>query len=139
MVFGVFDRLHPGHLDFLKQAKKLAAKLIIVVARNSAVHKLKKKSPQQSELQRIFILRGSYETRSHKIDSGEVKVILGDKKQGSYGVIKKYKPDVIGLGYDQKWLEKDLKKRVQAGFLPKFKILKLRSYQPGKFHTSKLK
>src|SRR3989344_4585823 len=113
MVFGVFDRLHPGHLSFLRQAGKYSEKLMVVVARDSAVRELKNKNPSQNEKERMTVLR--------KIP-GVNKVVLGDKKQGSYGVIKKYKPDVIGLGYDQKWLARDLKKSMRQGFLSKIEV-----------------
>lgn len=133
MVFGVFDGLHPGHRAFLRQAARCGKDLIVVVARDSVVRKLKKKSAKQKEKQRLGALRKSYETWSHK-----VKMILGDRKQSSYGVIKKYKPDLICLGYDQKWLEKDLKIRVRQGSIPKIRLVKLKPYYAQKFKSSKL-
>ena len=41
MVFGTFDGLHKGHLNFFKQAKKLAQKsfLIVSIARDLNVLK----------------------------------------------------------------------------------------------------
>ena len=129
MVFGVFDRLHPGHLSFLRQAEKYSEKLMVVVARDSAVRELKNKNPSQNEKERMAVLR--------KIP-GVNKVVLGDKKQGSYGVIKKYKPDVIGLGYDQKWLAGDLKKYMRVGCLSKIKMVKLKAYYSKKLHSSLL-
>ena len=130
MVFGVFDRLHPGHLSFLKQAKRRGEKLIVVVARDSAARELKNKNPSQNEKKRMAVLR--------KIP-GVDKVILGDKKQGSYGIVKKYKPDLIGLGYDQKWLAKNLQKHIDAGLLPHINLARLKSFYPRKYHTSRTK
>lgn len=127
MVFGVFDRLHPGHLSFLRQAKKYGEKLIVVVARDSAVFKLKQKRPIQSEKSRMQNLRKLPFVTS---------VILGDKTQGSYGVIKKCKPDAIAFGYDQKRLAADLEKCKQVGFLSRIKVIRLRAYHPKKFHSS---
>jgi len=129
MVFGVFDRLHPGHLSFLRQAQKYGEKLIVVVARDSAVWKLKNKTPGQTEKERMAALS--------KI-AGVDKVVLGDKKQGSYGVIRKYKPDMIGLGYDQKWLARDLKKSMRQGLLPKIEVAGLKVHYPRKLHSSLL-
>lgn len=130
MVFGVFDRLHPGHLSFLKQAKKYGEKLIVVVARDNVVRKLKNKVSSQNEKERMTALRGLPE-----VD----KVILGDQKQGNYGVIKKHKPDVICFGYDQKWLQKDLEKKMTTGELPKIELIQLTPHKPEKFHTSILR
>lgn len=133
MIFGVFDGLHPGHRAFLRQAKRYGKRLIVVVARDSSARKLKKKSPRQSENQRLSALRKSYEIRSHKI-----RVLLGDKKRSSYAVIKKVKPDIICLGYDQKRLEKDLKMRMRQGLLPKIRLAKLKPYRASTFKSSKL-
>jgi FAD synthetase len=129
MVFGVFDRLHPGHWVFLNQAKKCGKKLIVVVARGSAVVKLKKKKPLMSERARMRVLRSF---------AGVTKVVLGDQRQSSYTVIKKHKPDIICLGYDQKWLAEDLRKQMRLGKILRIKIVKTKAYKPRKFHTSLL-
>lgn len=57
MVFGVFDRFHPGHLAFLEQAARQAMELVVVVARDSVVFRLKKKRPFHDENLRIKNLR----------------------------------------------------------------------------------
>lgn len=129
MVFGVFDRLHPGHLSFLKQAKKYGGKLIVVVARDNAVRELKNKDPGQNEKKRMAALRKT---------AGVSKVVLGDKKRGSYGVIRKYKPDIICLGYDQKWLGEDLRVKITVDRLPKIGLIKLIAYRSKKFHSALL-
>ncbi|MBI2055323.1 MAG: adenylyltransferase/cytidyltransferase family protein [Candidatus Sungbacteria bacterium] len=129
MVFGAFDRLHPGHLAFLKQAKKIGKKLIVVVACDSAVLELKRKNPAQKQKQRIASLR------KLKYVS---QVILGDKNQGSYGVIKKHKPQAIGLGYDQRRLMRDLRERMRLGQVPKIKLIRLKAYRHRRYHTSRL-
>ena len=49
MAFGVFDRLHPGHIAFLKQAAGMGGELIVVLARDASVLKLKNKIPHHSE------------------------------------------------------------------------------------------
>ncbi|MEM3333979.1 MAG: adenylyltransferase/cytidyltransferase family protein, partial [Thermoplasmata archaeon] len=41
MASGVFDILHPGHIFFLEEAKKLGNELVVVVARDSTARKLK--------------------------------------------------------------------------------------------------
>lgn len=130
MVFGVFDGLHPGHKAFLRQAKRQGKRLIIVVARDSAVCRLKHRNPRFDEKRRIVAMR--------RIKDVPLAV-LGDKQQGSYGVIKKYKPDIICLGYDQRWLEKDLKMRVRRGLIPKIRLVKLKSYHPRRFKSSKMR
>ncbi len=91
MAFGAFDTWHAGNESYLKQAKELGDYLMVVVARDETIRVLTGKYPQQSERQRVALLK----------KSGLVnKVVLGnihDKLQ----VILKYRPDVIALGYNQ--------------------------------------
>src|SRR3989338_7442094 len=49
--FGTFDLLHPGHINFLNQAKKFD-QLIIVIGRDRTVKQIKGKLPKHTEKQR---------------------------------------------------------------------------------------
>lgn len=127
MIFGVFDLLHLGHISFLEQAVRYGNELIVVVARDSSVQELKHKMPSHSEKERV---------RAIKKNPLVNRAVLGDSKLGRYGVIKKHKPDLICLGYDQKPLEKDLKQRMQEGKIPMICLILLRAHKPEEFHTS---
>lgn len=129
MVFGVFDRLHPGHLDFLRQAREHGDELIAVVARDRAVMELKNKSPFHSEAERIAMVSEVPEV---------TQAILGDDTSGSYGVIAVHKPDVICVGYDQYGLVEDLNNKIMSGYISSPTIVRLGSHYPDKFHTSHL-
>ena len=48
MVFGAFDGLHPGHLDFFRQAKEYGDTLVVSVGTDKNVEKIKGKKPQNS-------------------------------------------------------------------------------------------
>lgn len=116
-VFGVFDGLHEGHRAFLRQAKRRGGELIAVVAPDAAVRELKKKEPRLSEKERVLALR-----RSRLAD----RVILGDKKQGTYRVVQQYNPELICLGYDQFQLGRDLKRRMEKGSLLRVRLVRLK-------------
>lgn len=131
MVFGVFDMLHPGHLSFLKQAMKIGKELIVVVARDSVVKRLKGKAPHFSERERVAYVK-------KELKNGVV-VVLGDRKLGTYSAIKKYKPDAICLGYDQRALAEDLKNRIRQKHIPRVRLIRLRAHKPRRFHTSFLR
>src|SRR5688572_21899709 len=103
MVFGVFDGLHEGHRAFLNFAQE-QGKLVVVVARDSVVQKLKNKTTNNKENARVEAIQKFLP---------DAEVVLGDEEQGSYEVIKKHNPDIICLGFDQQALAKDL----QAKFL----------------------
>lgn len=127
VIFGVFDRIHQGHLQFIKQAKKQGGKLVVIVARNDMVKKLKGKIPLDDEFKRLDIIS--------KIDGIDL-AFLGDKKQGIYDVLKKIKPDIIFLGYDQKDLFDDISKKIKTGYLNKVELVIGKSYKPKLFHSS---
>ena len=57
MVFGTFDILHKGHLDFFKQAKKYGDYLIVAVARDDTVKKVKGKLPCLNQKKRLSMVR----------------------------------------------------------------------------------
>lgn len=101
MVFGVFDRLHDGHRFFLSEAQKLGEALVIAVARDSVVLRLKDHAPSKNEAERILELSTAFR---------EATVVLGDRNDHAWEVIESHQPDCIALGYDQKKLETALEK-----------------------------
>jgi len=125
LVAGTFDIIHPGHLSFLNQAKKRGDFLIVIVARDKTVEKIKKHTPKRNEKTRVKNLQ------QLKITD---KVILGDLVD-HYKVIETIKPDFICLGYDQKAFTKNLKREIKLlGLQPK--IIRLKAYQPKKYKSS---
>jgi len=128
MVFGTFDILHKGHMNFFKQAKKHGDYLIAVVARDKTVKKIKKKKPRNYEMVRMLNVAL---TKTVNI------AVLGDLKD-PYKVIQENKPKVICLGYDQnsytEKLEQELKKRKL-----KAKIIRLKPYKENIYKSSKIK
>jgi FAD synthetase len=127
ITFGTFDIFHKGHQSYLKQAKRLGDYLIVVVARDKNVKDFKRKETKNKEKERVKIIK------KNKLAG---KVILGSIKD-KYLVIKKYKPDIIALGYDQKVNLKELKNKLKE-FRLKTKIVRLKAYKPEIYKSSKL-
>lgn len=102
LAFGCFDILHMGHYTYLKNAKKLGDKLIVVVARDSTIRNLKGREPLLDEESRRKLVESL-----RFVDSA----MLGGKGD-RYEIIKRIKPSIIALGYDQKQDERALKKKL---------------------------
>ena len=128
IAFGTFDIFHKGHESFLKQARKYGDFLCVVVARDGTVQKIKKKRAKNNEKTRLTEV---------KVSGLADKVILGNLRD-KYVVIKKYKPDVICLGYDQNFFIDELENKLKSFGLVKTKIFRLKSYKPGIYKSSKI-
>lgn len=124
LVFGAFDPLHEGHLNFFKQAKKYGDYLVVIVARNINIERMKGHLPQFDEMDRKLFVE-----KSKMAD----KVFLG-KRDNPFQSIIDQDPDVICLGYDQVSFTDGLEKK-----FPKIRIVKLKPYKPEIYKSSKLK
>ncbi|MBW6440918.1 adenylyltransferase/cytidyltransferase family protein [Patescibacteria group bacterium] len=128
MVFGTFDILHKGHEDFFRQARKLGEYLIVIVARDKNVLKIKGKLPRNGEI-----------VRQRKIVESKLadEVAIGSIED-RYKIIQEFKPNVICLGYDQKVSERELREKLIEFGLAKTKIIRLDSFFPEIYKSSKL-
>lgn len=123
MVFGTFDGLHKGHLDFFKQARQLVKRplkpfLIVSIARNNNTFKIKNRKPILSEQERFDLVK-----RVKFVD----KVVLAGRSRYLPHILKE-KPDIIALGYDQKAYVKELKKDLKNKRIL-IKIVRLKPYK----------
>lgn len=135
MVFGTFDMVHPGHVDFFRQARALAKGrgegapcLIVSLAREKVVERVKGEKPRRSEAERLALVG-----RHPLVD----EVVLG-QEDGYLEHILEARPDLIALGYDQRGeyvsnLERDL--RLAGAEIP---VVRLKSYRPELYKTSRL-
>ena len=128
MAFGSFDILHPGHLYFLKQAKSKGDKLVVVIALDKTIEKVKGRKPKYNERQRLEHVKGM-----PMVD----KAVLGYEKD-PYEIIEEINPDIICLGYDQDSYSENLKEKLaERGMNPE--IIRLGPYKEGIYKSSKLK
>jgi len=90
LVGGTFNLVHPGHIFFLEKAKEKGDYLVVVVANDKTV------------LRRKGFLLMKAEARRKMLESLSVvdKAVVGDGKD-FLKVVRKERPDVIVLGYDQ--------------------------------------
>jgi FAD synthetase len=130
--FGTFDNFHPGHASYLSQAFALADEILVIIARDENVERIKGKKPRQDEL-----VRKKEVEKFLKQEKIKGKVDLGYKSE-PLQVIAKYRPDYIALGYDQRADENQIKVIVKELGL-KTKIVRLKSYYPEKFKSSILR
>jgi len=125
---GTFDKLHAGHISYLKAAKELVGKdskeraeLIVIVARDSTSERIKGKKTENDEEERV--------KRVRDLDFVD-QAVLGYKSGGKEGMVDRVvslRPDIVALGYDQwakeEWLERELNDKglkVKIIRMPKF-------------------
>jgi len=88
---GVFDLLHPGHVDLLIAARRTADALIVGVNSDESVRRLKGSSrPVRSEAERAFVLAA--------VECVDLVVIFPEDTP--LELVKTLKPDVIVKGGD---------------------------------------
>lgn len=119
LIFGTFDRLHPGHHFVINAARKRGA-VTAVVARDANVMRIKGRMPDQSESERADALRTAF---------SDVTPMLGDSDDFLMPV-RAIQPGLILLGYDQK-----LPPGVRESDLP-CAVERLPAHRPDEFKSS---
>jgi|TARA_Y100000310_G_scaffold316740_1_gene368846 FAD synthetase len=127
LIFGTYDIIHPGHLNFFNQARK-HGKLTIIISRDKTVKAVKGRFPLNNETKRLANLKSINITEN---------ILLGNITN-KYAIIKKLKPDVICIGYDQTSFTDKLKQKIKE-FNLTTKIIRLKPYKEKKYKSSKLK
>ncbi|MBN1328607.1 MAG: FAD synthase [Candidatus Heimdallarchaeota archaeon] len=130
LVFGTFDIIHPAHLRFLVEAR-LAAKctecdLVVVLARDSSIERIKGRKPIFQETQRLRLISGL-----RIVDFAR----LGNEGENPFQVILEVEPDCIVLGYDQLINEKPLQDFINEHNL-KVSVCRLPKFESGDLSSS---
>jgi len=94
---GTFDILHPGHVYYLNESKKLGEELHVIVARDLNVKH--KPAPVIPEEQRLILV-----SELKPVDHAR----LGDHED-MFRPIEEIDPDIITLGFNQHFDEEKLK------------------------------
>jgi FAD synthetase len=113
MATGVFDLIHPGHISYLTQAKAMGDHLTVVIASDSTVRRNKHEpiTPQAMRASIIAALK--------PVDD----VIVGTDGD-MFETVAKVRPDIIVLGYDQTFDEKELEAQLAAHGFSGIKVVR---------------
>ncbi|MEX2008238.1 MAG: adenylyltransferase/cytidyltransferase family protein [Candidatus Spechtbacterales bacterium] len=133
LAFGTFDLLHEGQINYLQQAKALGDELVVLVACDQAVERVKHRPAVHSQEERLAAV-----AKLPFVD----KAVLGKpvaRKEDYLRPIQEHAPDIICLGYDQaldisEWLEGRV-----ADMLPATRIVRAKAYHPEVYKTSLLR
>jgi len=96
---GAFDLIHYGHIRLLEEAKRLGgpdARLVVIVARDETIRRLKGRLPVIPEDQRRAVVEAL-----RVVD----EALLGYEDLDMATVIDLVQPDIIAVGYDQDNIE----------------------------------
>ena len=129
VVFGSFDVLHLGHLDFFRQAKRHGRRLVVVVSSDAGFRKAKRSSPWFSAGQRLKMVRAL-----RAVD----EAFIGTRPGRMFESVVKARPDVIVLGSDQKVDVAALKVFLLKNGL-RARILRAKPFLKEKFKSSVVK
>ena len=122
---GTFDILHPGHIYYLEQSRKLGDELYVIVARDANVtHKPKPVIPE--------------EQRVHMIASLAVvdHAVLGDLHD-MYRPIEEIRPDVITFGFNQHFNEEKIRSELEKRGLD-VELVRIGNYSEDTYCSSSL-
>jgi cytidyltransferase-like protein len=128
MTFGTFDRFHPGHEFYLREAHKNWETLITVIARDSTVECIKWKAPRDTEDIRIRNI----------ITSGLTEHAALWSLSDPYQVILTHKPDILCFGYDQNSFNGEALDQFLREHNLNPKIIRINSFDPEKWKSSLL-
>lgn len=124
MAFGTFDIFHKGHEFYISEAKKYVDTLIIVIARDERVLRVKQKAPQHTEIERQKYVQQAFP---------DTTVILGDA-HNIMTPLYTYTPDMLFFGYDQ-YIPKDI---LDTHF-PKIETRVIDAFMPDIYKSSLLR
>ncbi len=124
---GTFDGLHDGHRDYFRQAREHGDSLIVVVARDATVKRIKGRHPRRSETDRLAAVAAE-----PLVD----EALLGHAEEDRFAILRTLRPDVVFLGYDQPVSEGELRVALDAAGLSGTAIVRGEPYIPERYKSS---
>lgn len=127
---GVFDLLHPGHIFYLEESKKLGDELVVLVTNDTVVTRTKGEPLFDAESRKHMI------ASLRCVDKAIVPTNTDPKLY--YQTVLDINPDIITLGYDQTFSERELRSELESrGW--KGEVVRIGKYPAGDISSSKLK
>ena len=126
---GAFDLLHYGHIRLLEEAKKLGgpgSRLVVIIARDETVRRLKGRRPVISEDQRRAVVEAL-----KMVD----EALLGYEDLDMTSVIEKVRPDIIAVVHDQDDIEEMARRVVEEKGLD-IEIVRIGRFGPSVLNSS---
>lgn len=122
---GTFNSVHPGYKYLLKKAKALGDYLVVVIA-----HDKHNKKPNAVPVK----------VRKKNIERLRIadKVVIGSPKS-FVGVVYKFKPKIIVLGYDQELPDEETKQAVKNMKISIVRCKKYRNYSASRLSHKRIK
>ena len=103
--------------------------MVVVIARDAAVEREKGRRPRLTAAARVELVAGV-----RWVD----RAIIGDPPKRYFSVIRRWKPDVIVIGYDQTCNVPAFRKILQSLGLSATRVVRLKAYKGDRYHTRKL-
>ena len=121
LIAGVFDLIHPGHIAFLRWARRHVDLLTAIIACDPASRMRKGRTPIQTESDRLTVVSDlklvDYACLGHQDDI--------------YSPVLRIRPDILFLGKDQEADGRQIKSELARRGL-KLKVLRSRTWDTGK-------
>lgn len=108
LVGGCFDLIHPGHITFLSEAKKLGDILVVLLESDEAILNLKKK---------LFHNQRDRELILQSLRMVDIVIPLHGilKDQDYYTIVKKIKPDIIAITENDRQISNKMRQAKEIG------------------------
>ena len=121
---GVFEVLHPGHIAYLAESRRLGDRLVVIVASDETVRRMKGRVavPQRQRLAVVKSLK--------VVDDA----VVGHGRD-MMSPIRRLKPDVVTVGHDQRFKVSEVRRMLgRAGV--KARVVRIKKYWRGGLNSS---
>ena len=92
---GVFDLLHPGHIHFLRAARELGDELVVIIANDATVRRMKREPVVPAAIRAEMV--AALKSVDH--------VVVGREGDMLGIIVEEIRPHIIALGHDQELFE----------------------------------